>query len=118
MIVRYAVGVGLGAFILLLLVGQRGEFSGALRHLDHLNYAWASGAVLAEVLSIVGYGFLQQRVLQWSGAEISLRSLTLVSLANNAIAYSVPASRRCRAPIGTGSFDVTVRAGPAPGGRS
>jgi hypothetical protein len=90
MIVRYAVGIGLGAFILLLLVGQRGEFSGALHHLDHLNYAWASGAVLAEVLSIVGYGFLQQRVLQWSGAEISLRSLTLVSLANNAIAYSVP----------------------------
>jgi uncharacterized protein (TIRG00374 family) len=90
MIVRYAVGVGLGAFILLLLVGQRGEFSGALHHLDHLNYAWASGAVLAEVLSIVGYGFLQQKVLQWSGAAISLRSLTLVSLANNAIAYSVP----------------------------
>ena len=90
MIVRYAVGVGLGAFILLLLVGQRGEFSGALHHLDHLNYAWASGAVLAEVLSIVGYGFLQQKVLRWSGAAISLRSLTLVSLANNAIAYSVP----------------------------
>jgi len=90
MIVRYTVGVGLGAFILSLLVGQRGEFSGALHHLDHLNYAWASGAVLAEVLSIVGYGFLQQKVLQWSGAAISLRSLTLVSLANNAIAYSVP----------------------------
>jgi hypothetical protein len=58
--------------------------------LDHLNYAWESGAVAAEVLSIVGYGFLQQKVLQWSGAEISLASLTLVSLANNAIAYSVP----------------------------
>ena len=90
MIVRYTVGVGLGALILSLLVGQRGEFSGALHHLDHLNYAWASGAVLAEVLSIVGYGFLQQKVLRWSGAAISLRSLTLVSLANNAIAYSVP----------------------------
>jgi uncharacterized protein (TIRG00374 family) len=90
MIVRYTVGVGLGAFILSLLVGQRGEFSGALHHVDHLNYAWASGAVLAEVLSIVGYGFLQQKVLRWSGAAISLRSLTLVSLANNAIAYSVP----------------------------
>jgi len=90
MIVRYAVGVGLGVIILSLLVGQRGEFTGALHHLDHLNYAWESGAVLAEVFSIVGYGFLQQKVLRWSGAEISLRSLTLVSLANNAIAYSVP----------------------------
>jgi uncharacterized protein (TIRG00374 family) len=90
MIIRYAVGVALGAFILLLLVGKRGEFTGALHHLDHLDYAWESGAVGAEVLSIVGYGFLQQKVLQWSGAPISLASLTLVSLANNAIAYSVP----------------------------
>jgi hypothetical protein len=90
MIIRYAVGVALGAFILLLLVGKRGEFTGALHHLDHLDYVWESGAVGAEVLSIVGYGFLQQKVLQWSGAPISLASLTLVSLANNAIAYSVP----------------------------
>jgi hypothetical protein len=42
------------------------------------------------VLSIVGYGYLQQKVLRWSGAELSLSSLTLVSLANNAIAYTVP----------------------------
>ncbi len=90
MIIRYALGLGLGVFILLLLVGKRGEFTGALHHLDHLNYAWETGAVLAEALSIVGYGFLQQKVLRWSGAELSLASLTLVSIANNAIAYSVP----------------------------
>ena len=48
------------------------------------------GAVLAEALSIVGYGYLQQRVLRWGGAELSLASLTLVSIANNAIAYTVP----------------------------
>jgi len=90
MIVRYALGIALGVFILVLLVGKRGEFSGALHHLDHLNYGWESGAVLAEVLSIVGYGYLQQKVLRWSVAELSLSSLTLVSLANNAIAYTVP----------------------------
>jgi putative heme transporter len=89
-IVRYAVGLAVGVSILLLLVGKRGELTAALRHLDHLNYAWESGAVAAEILSIVGYGFLQQRVLRWGGAELSLASLTLVSLANNAIAYSVP----------------------------
>jgi hypothetical protein len=90
MIIRYALGVALGIFILVLLVGKRGEFTGALHHLAHLNYGWESGAVLAEVMSIVGYGYLQQKVLQWSGAEMSLASLTLVSLANNAIAYTVP----------------------------
>jgi uncharacterized protein (TIRG00374 family) len=88
--IRYVIGVGLGVFVLLLLVGKWAEFTGALHHLDHLNYAWESGAVLFEVLSIVGYAHLQRKVLHWSGAEISLASLTLVSLANNALAYTVP----------------------------
>jgi uncharacterized protein (TIRG00374 family) len=90
MIIRYALGLAVGVFVLLLLVGKRGELAGALHHVDHLNYAWETGAVLAEALSIVGYGFLQQRVLRWGGAELSLPSLTLISIANNAIAYSVP----------------------------
>jgi putative heme transporter len=90
MILRYALGLGVGVFVLLLLVGRRGELTGALHDLGHLNYAWEMGAVLAEVLSIVGYGFLQQKVLRWGGAELSLASLTLISVANNAIAYSVP----------------------------
>ena len=90
LIVRYTLGLGVGVLILTLLVGKRGELTAALRHLDHLNSAWALGALAAEALSIVGYGFLQQRVLHWSGAELSLASLTLVSMANNAIAYTVP----------------------------
>ena len=90
MTVRYSVGVALGVFILILLVGKRGELTGALHHLDHLNYGWEFAAVAAEAASIVGYGYLQQRVLRWSGAEISLSALSLVSLANNAIAYTVP----------------------------
>jgi uncharacterized protein (TIRG00374 family) len=89
-LVRYTLGVGIGAFILFLLAGKRGEFVAAIHHLDHLNAAWAAGAILAEVMSIVGYAYLQQSVLRWSGAELSLASLTLVSLANNAIAYTVP----------------------------
>jgi hypothetical protein len=90
MITRYALGLAVGVSILLLLVGKRGELTAALRHLDHLNYGWETCAVLAEALSIVGYGYLQKKVLHWGGAEISLASLTLVSIANNAIAYSVP----------------------------
>ena len=90
LIIRYVIGVGVGVLILSLLADKRGEFVAALDHVDHLDVLWASGAVVAEVLSVVGYGFLQQRVLLWSGSEISLASLTLVSLANNAIAYTVP----------------------------
>jgi putative heme transporter len=90
MIFRYTLGLGLGVFILLLLVGKRAELTAAVRNLDHLNFAWEAGAVLAEALSIVGYGYLQQKVLHWGGADLSLASLTLVSMANNAIAYTVP----------------------------
>jgi hypothetical protein len=90
LILQYTLGIGVGVLILTLLVGKRGEFTAALHHLDHLNVGWALGAVLVEVLSVVGYGFLQQRVLHWSGADLSLASLTLVSMANNAIAYTVP----------------------------
>lgn len=90
LIVRYVIGIGVGVLILSLLVDKRGELVAALHHVAHLDALWASGAVVAEVLSIVGYGFLQQRVLLWSGSEISLALLTLVSLANNAIAYTVP----------------------------
>lgn len=90
MVVRYVIGVGVGALILALLVGKRGEFVAALHHVDHLNLVWTTIAVIAEALTIVGYGFLQQRVLRWSGTEIALAPLTLVSIANNAIAYTVP----------------------------
>jgi hypothetical protein len=90
LIVRYALGLAVGVLILTLLVGKRDEFTAAVRHLDHLNVAWSLAAIAAEALSIVGYAYLQQRVLRWSGAEIPLAPLTLVSMANNAIAYTVP----------------------------
>jgi putative heme transporter len=89
-VIQYALGVAVGALILVLLADKRGEFVAAIRHLNHLNLSWAIGAIVVEALSIAGYGFLQQRVLRWSGAELTLVSLTLVSLANNAIAYTVP----------------------------
>lgn len=88
--VRYLIGIGIGVFILILLFGQRNEFVSALRQVRHLNVPWEGGAFVAEGLSIFGYACLQRRVLEWSGSTINLRSLTMVSLANNAIAYTIP----------------------------
>jgi len=88
--IRYVVGIGVGAFVLILLFGKRHEFDAALHQVRHLNIGWEGGAFAAEALSIVGYASLQHRVLDWSGATIKLRSLTMVSLANNAIAYTIP----------------------------
>jgi putative heme transporter len=87
---RYVIGIAVGAFILILLFGKRNEFDAALRQVGHLNIAWEVGAFVAEALSVVGYAYVQRCVLQWSGSKIRLRSLTLVSLANIAIAYTIP----------------------------
>ncbi len=90
LVVRYLVGIGIGVFILILLFGKRDEFVSALHQVRHLNFPWEVGAFVAEGLSVVGYAYLQRRVLEWSGSTIKLRSLTMVSFANNAIAYTVP----------------------------
>ena len=86
----YALGLAVGIFILLLLFGKRREVTGAFHELDHLNYWWVLGAFLAEALSFVGYAYLQRVVLRMGGARLSMASLTLVSLANIAIAYTIP----------------------------
>jgi putative heme transporter len=87
---RYAVGLAVGAVVLLLLVGKRGDLTAAGRQLDHVNAAWLAAAVLAEAMSIWMYGYLQHRVLRLGGAIIPMPALMVVSLANDAIANTVP----------------------------
>jgi hypothetical protein len=72
------------------LFGRRREVTGAFHELNHLNYWWLLGAFATEALSFVGYAYLQKVVLRMGGARLSLSSLTLVSLANIAIAYTIP----------------------------
>jgi uncharacterized protein (TIRG00374 family) len=86
----YALGLAVGIFILVLLFGKRREVTGAFHELNHLNYWWLLAAFVAEALSFVGYAYLQRVVLSMGGSRLSLSSLTLVSLANIAIAYTIP----------------------------
>jgi putative heme transporter len=86
----YGVGLALGLFILVLLFGKRHELSGAFHQLGHLNYWWAIAAFATETLSFIGYAYIQRVVLRMGGATLSMAALTLVSLANIAIAYTIP----------------------------
>ena len=86
----YALGLAVGIFILVLLFGKRREVTGAFHELNHLNYWCLLAAFVAEALSFVGYAYLQRVVLRMGGAILSMSSLTLVSLANIAIAYTIP----------------------------
>ena len=87
---RYAAGLALGLLVLLLLVGKRSELAAAGRHLAGASAAWVAAAIAAEALSLLTFAWLQHRVLRLSGTSIALPGLVVLTLANDAIANSVP----------------------------
>jgi uncharacterized protein (TIRG00374 family) len=89
--VRYVLGVLLGVAVLVVLFGERGDLVAARHEFRHLAFGWVAAAVLAEGTSLTGFGVLQRRVLGLAGARLRLPGLIAVSLANEAIANTVPA---------------------------
>jgi putative heme transporter len=89
-VVRYLVGVAVGGVVLLLLVGKRGELAAAWHHLAGASVGWVAAAITAESMSLLSYAWLQHRVLGLSGSPIPLPGLFALTLANDAIACSVP----------------------------
>src|ERR1700722_13292507 len=98
-IVRYVVGIALGIVVLVVLSSQRGDLVSVWHQLAEVNWAWAAAAVGAEAASVLAFSYLQQRVLTASGATIGLPTLMAISLANNAIALTVPGE-----PVVSGAF--------------
>jgi uncharacterized protein (TIRG00374 family) len=90
-IVRYVIGVALGIAVLVVLFGERGDLVAARHEFRHLAVGWILVAVLAEGTSLAGFGVLQHRVLGVAGARMPLPGLVALSLANEAIANTVPA---------------------------
>ena len=89
-LVRYVIGVVLGALVLVALFTQRGNLHSALHELAFVNGWWVLAAVVAEFGSIFVFGLLQRWVLRIGGATLALGPLLVISLANNAIANTVP----------------------------
>src|SRR5215469_5469434 len=87
---RYALGLAVGAVVLALLAGKRGDLAAAGHQLGRVNAAWLTAAVAAQAMSLWTYAYLQHRALRLGGAVISMPALMLVSLANAAIANTVP----------------------------
>ena len=87
---RYLIGIAVGIVVLVLLVGKRGELSAAVGQLGQVSVAWLACAIGAEALSLWGYGYLQHRVLRLAGTAVQVRALFALSLANDAIALTVP----------------------------
>lgn len=92
-LVRYILGVCVGAVVLLLLFGKRGELTSAWHEVSRANLGWVLAAIGAQAASLYTFSFLQHRVLRLSqgdGATIPMSALAALSLANDAIANTVP----------------------------
>ncbi len=87
---RWALGLAVGAVVLVVLLSHRGDFAGASHRLTHLNTPDALVALGAEALSLASYAALQRVVLASGGARLSFGELYAITLANDAIALSVP----------------------------
>jgi uncharacterized protein (TIRG00374 family) len=89
-VVRYALGVGLGLVVLLLLFGKRGELIAALHQVARADVGWVLVAAAAEAGSILAFAHIQRRTLKLSGTKVTFRAMTALSLANDAIANTIP----------------------------
>jgi uncharacterized protein (TIRG00374 family) len=98
-VVRYVLGVLLGIAVLVLLLGKRGELAAVRQQFGHLDAGWVAAAVLAEGTSLAAFGVLQRRVLRLAGARLALPGLLALSLANDAIANTVPGE-----PVVSGAY--------------
>jgi uncharacterized protein (TIRG00374 family) len=89
-VVRYVLGVVLGIAVLVVLFGERGDLMAARHEFHHLAIGWIAASVLAEGTSLAMFGYLQHRVLGLAGTRVALPGLVVLSLANEAIANTVP----------------------------
>ncbi len=87
---RYILGVLLGVVVLVLLFGKRGDLAASWHQLGRVRLAWVAPAIGAEATSLWLYAYLQHRVLRLSGTRIRMPALYLLTLANDAIAGTVP----------------------------
>jgi uncharacterized membrane protein YbhN (UPF0104 family) len=89
-VIRYLIGLLIGAVVLVVLFGKRGDLVAARHQLGHLDVRWLAAGIAAESASLLTFAWLQRRVLRLSGSIVALPGLFLLTMANDAIANTVP----------------------------
>ncbi len=85
------VSLGLAAFALHIVYGQRDELAGATTYLDHIRAQWLVLAAAFELTSMVSFAALQRRILGAGHVAMSLPMMTAITFAGNSIQNSLPA---------------------------
>jgi uncharacterized protein (TIRG00374 family) len=89
--IRFVAGIAIGLVALWAISGHRGELAGASSELSHLNAGWLALAAVFELLSLVAFARMDQRLLRCGGVRAGLGRMTAISFAAGAIASSLPA---------------------------
>ncbi|MGC8498266.1 MAG: flippase-like domain-containing protein [Acidimicrobiales bacterium] len=88
-LVRWVLGVALGVAALATLLAGRGELAAARARLTHPALGPVAAAVGLEAASLIAYALAQRRALA-TAVRVPLARLVVVSLANDALALTVP----------------------------
>ena len=67
--VRFVVGIALGGVALWAVSGRTGELAGASAELSHLDAGWLILGIAVEVLSLVAFALMYQRLLRCGGVR-------------------------------------------------
>lgn len=90
-LLRFLLGLALGALALFAVSAQRGELANATREIGNLNVGWLLVGVLAELFSFVAFAEMQGRLLRSGDVTIRHGRLVAMTGAAGAIASSMPA---------------------------
>jgi uncharacterized protein (TIRG00374 family) len=99
-VLRFLLGIGGAVVVFWVLSSHTDELSGAESIFDHLRWAWLVPALLVEAGSYVSLALVQRRLLATGGVDASLRTLTGITLASQAMINSVPAGSALAAVYG------------------
>jgi uncharacterized protein (TIRG00374 family) len=102
--IRFVGGIALGGIALWAVSGQGAELAGASTELSHLNAGWLLVAIGVEVLSLVAFARMDQRLLACGGVSSGLGWFTTISFAAGAIASSLPAGPLVASAFGFRQF--------------
>jgi len=89
-VLRFVIGILVGSVVLVVLLRRRSELTAAWHQLGSASLGWLVAAIGAESLSLLWFAALQRSVLRLSGTAMPLPGLYVLSLANDAIAATIP----------------------------
>lgn len=97
---RFAIGLGGAALVVWVLSSHTDELSGISSIFGHMSWGWLIPAVVVEGASFVSLAIVQRRLLATGGLAAPLPTLSVITLASQAIINSLPGGNAVAAVYG------------------